>query len=134
LRPAAKAVGLHAQGKLNVRLGLNRIANPDFVVTGDLERGAAVIDATDVTMVGEILSETTAVVDRGLKMQLYAEARIDWYLLVEPDLADYVAVTLRLFRLDGDHYVEHSIARHSETLRADRPFPFEISTVDLLEE
>lgn len=64
-------------------------------------------------------------------MRLYAEARIAWYLLAEPDMVDYESVTLRLLRLAGDHYVEHAVAKHGETLIVDAPFALAINTEDL---
>ena len=43
------------------------------------------------------------------------------------------SVTVRLFRLQGDHYVEHATAKHGEVLRSDLPFPIEIATEDLVD-
>ncbi|GIE87147.1 hypothetical protein Are01nite_36270 [Actinoplanes regularis] len=64
-----------------------------------------------------------------LKMALYAAARIEWYLLVEPEKD---TITLRLFRLAKDHYTEHAVAAHGERLVATEPFPFEIDADALL--
>src|SRR5690242_18890537 len=44
--------------------------------------------------------------------------RIRWYLLVES--------------LDGHHSVQHAVAEHGETLRADGPFSIEVDTRALL--
>jgi len=74
------------------------------------------------------------IIASALLMSVYPAARTaGWYLLVEPDMTDYESVTIRLFRLQGEHYVEHATAKHGEVLRSDLPFPLEISTEDLVD-
>lgn len=131
LRPAAKAGNLHIAENVNVRLASGRLVIPDLVVAR--RRGRVVTDACGVVLVAEITSPSNAAYDRVQKKDLYAAARIDWYLLVEPDMSDYQSVTLTLLRLDGERYLEFAVAKHGETLISDHPFPIEIRTEDLVE-
>lgn len=92
-----------------------------------------VIEASEVAHICEIVSPGNAASDRLVKMQFYAAARIGWYLLVEPDLADFESVALALFRLEGQHYVEHEVVAFGDTLRLGAPFRCAIDTRALLD-
>ncbi len=132
IRPSARAAGLRAYEAANVRLGADRIVIPDLVVADTNPKGS-VIEAAEVVLICEIISPSNAATDRLLKMQFYAAAQIGLYLLVEPDLADFESVSLRLFRLEDKHYVEHTTVNFGEILTIDTPFRCVIDTNSLLD-
>ncbi|MEV6342467.1 Uma2 family endonuclease [Actinoplanes sp. NPDC051851] len=129
IEPAADAVGLSAFEAINIRLQAGRIVIPDLVVA-DTDDEGSVTDAGEVVLVAEIVSPSNAGTDRVTTMHLYAAARIGWYLLVEPGGPS--SVTLRLYGLEGTHYVEKAVAADGEILSADVPFPFAVDTTPLV--
>ena len=130
LDSAASAAGLFVYEAVNVRLRTDRLVIPDVAVV-DIDDDFAVVDASNVPLIGEIISPGNAAADRVVKMHLYAAAKIEWYLLVEQDSLD--SLTLRLNRLEGAHYVEESVVQAGGTLTSLHPFPFQIHTRNLLD-
>jgi Uma2 family endonuclease len=130
--PAARAAGFRAYEAANMRLATDRIVIP-YLLVADTDPRGSIIESSEVVLVCEIVSPSNAANDRLLKMQFYATARINWYLLVEPDLADFDSVTLRLFRLAGQHYVEHTVAAGGEILTLEEPFSCRVDTSDLID-
>ncbi len=68
-------------------------------------------------LVVEILSPTTATVDRTVKLHLYESCGVNRYLLLDP-----VSRTLEIFRLDGDSYrLEASLGPNDEITLGEYP-------------
>jgi Uma2 family endonuclease len=132
MKRAAREAGLRAYMTPNVRLAPGRILIPDIAV-GKFTYNAAMNSASEVMLVVEITSPGNAAIDRTLKRRLYAESKIDWYLLVEPDFKDNLSLSVVLLRRDGDEYIPHATANWGETLEVEEPLRLAIATEDLIE-
>ncbi|GAA4945768.1 Uma2 family endonuclease [Actinoplanes utahensis] len=132
LRPGAQSTGVRVRLAAGLRLSRGRIVCPDLVIerdSGDLDFG----DPAGVLLAGEVTGPGVTAFDRGFKTQLYAEAGIPWFLLAEPDLADYRAVTLHLFQLRGKQYSPVAAAAPGEILTFDSPVPMSLDTGFLID-
>jgi Uma2 family endonuclease len=125
LDTAARQSGTQVHRAVNVRLRPGRIAIPDVVVAHPVDLDALVVEARDITLICEITS-TNVATDRVLKMHYYATAGIPWYLLVDPK-----PLSLSLYRLDGDKYVEEASAAPGERLLLTAPITTELDPASL---
>ena len=124
----AEQAGLLVLQDVNLRLAGGRILQPDIVIAETDDEGTTV-EADEARLVVEVVSPSNAGTDRLLKPQLYAAARIGWYLRVEQPPG---SVELHLQRLVGDHYVAAAIAVPGQALDSAEPFPFRLEAASLL--
>jgi Uma2 family endonuclease len=129
LYDSAEHAGYLVLQDVNLRLASGRVLQPDVVVADTDDVGSAV-EAAEVKLVVEVVSPSNAGTDRLLEPQLYAAARIGWYLRVEQP---HDSVELHLERLVGDHYVRAAAASAGETLTSAEPFPFDLEIASLLD-
>ncbi|HEX5206044.1 MAG TPA: Uma2 family endonuclease [Actinoplanes sp.] len=127
LDPGAEAAGFLVFEAVNVRLTPSRIPIPDLVVATEIDVDELVIDASDVRLVCEITSPSNASTDKVLKRHYYAEAGIPWYLLIDTKVR-----ALRLYRLDGNKYLEEATCEDGESLRLTDPVDATIDLAELL--
>lgn len=125
---AAERAGLLVLQDVNLRLAGGRILQPDLLVA-DTDDVGTTVEAAETKLVVEVLSPSKAGTDRLLKPQLYAAARIGWYLRVEQPKE---SVELHLQRLDGDHYMSADVASPGQVLASEEPFPFRLEVASLL--
>ncbi len=108
--------------ELNVLLASGRLLIPDFTIVNPREAGV-MFPVADVVLVGEVLSKTTRLNDLGLKRELYAEAGVKYYMLVDPEPK---VVEATLLELQGTEYVEIAQSVNG-VLEIERPFPVTIN-------
>ena len=130
LLPAAERAGLDVLEAINLRLKRSRIPIPDLVIVDParVDYVKAVVDVAAVRLVCEIVSPGNPAADRVLKMHYYAEAGIAWYLLVEQE----PELTLRLYRLDDEKYVECAVGHAGAPLRLTEPVRLDLDPQTLL--
>jgi Uma2 family endonuclease len=109
--------------ELNVQFDGDRLFIPDFTVLKHRDAKGLTVPAADVLLIGEVISRSTKVNDLVLKRQMYAEARIPYYLIIDP-AEDVPRATLFEFS-EEDGYVEISRSENG-VLRVERPFPVTI--------
>jgi Uma2 family endonuclease len=131
LLPAADTAELWILTDMNVRLAAGTVMRPDLVIARG-PRVVTVVDGSDVLLACEITSPNNTTTDRALKKELYAAARIKWYLLIEPEMTRYESVTLHLFHLEAGGYTTYAVAEGHETLTIDDPLPVSITGNSLL--
>lgn len=127
LRAPARAAGLEVYEAVNLRLRPGRVPIPDLVLTTPIDIDQLVVDAAAAVLVCEITSPSKAGHDRVLKMHHYAEAGIEWYLLIDPDTR-----VLNLYRLGGKQYWEYATGKPGTPLRMNAPVAVELDPDELL--
>ncbi len=113
---------------INVRVAPGRILIPDLAVVRTTGLDCTVTEPADVVLVVEITSPGNAVVDQALKPQLYAEAGIPHYLLIELGAVPPAAAA---FELRGGRYVPVRRVDPGERLRLDKPFHIDVDLAAL---
>jgi Uma2 family endonuclease len=130
LLEAAAPPDLEAMETIDVKCGQDTALEPDVVVLSSsaVEEYAGIVPPEHIAMVVEIASPSSKRMDRMLKPQLYADAGIPTYLLVE--LKPPTVTCYR--RTDVGGYTIVGSASGDEPLRLTEPFEVEIVPEDLV--
>lgn len=124
---ARRPAGMEVLETINVRVGPGRILIPDIVILATEIDDATVVDASDVALVVEIVSQGSVAADRAIKPRLYAEAGIGTYVRIELQDRSPVATVLRL---EGGAY--RPVGPAGVVLRLAEPFTADIDLAALL--
>ncbi|WP_132110805.1 Uma2 family endonuclease [Actinocrispum wychmicini] len=131
VRNAVETAGLRLYGTINLRFTPQRWIQPDFAVVHTPADGVWV-EATDVELVGELVSPSSRTRDRIDKPDICAAAGIPYYLAAEVSLRDKFAVA-RLQRLTSDGYQLVASAQVGELFEVSEPFAMSFDPVELLD-
>lgn len=104
---------------------------PDILVLARDAYTAERITGTPVLAI-EVLSPTTARVDRLLKFSRYAEGGIGQYWIVDPGLSG-APPSVEVYDLVDHAYRLRADARHNETITVHSPIPVTFSPAQLIE-
>ncbi|WP_086827276.1 Uma2 family endonuclease [Allokutzneria sp. NRRL B-24872] len=104
---------------VNVVLNGERLLIPDLVITMVPGANTLYFDAADILLAVEVLSPSSRVYDRALKRQLYAEAAIPFFVIVDPVAEPVSAIA---YEFDGAGYRE-TVRSDNGVLKWERPFP-----------
>lgn len=113
--------------ELNLQLPGGRLLIPDFSVLRRSGLDTLMVDAADVLLVGEVISPSSRMQDRILRSQLYREAEIPYYLLVDPNGNKGRVPSLVLLEFVDAEYKEIAWDQDGR-IELERPFPV---TIDL---
>jgi len=130
LLEAAVGSGLMAVQELGVRLPDNTMFIPDVLVANRevvLANTSGILDPTDVTLVAEIVSPGSRIMDRLTKPAAYAGVGIPSYWRIELENGPVIFA----FGLEGGRYVELGAARPGEQLVVNEPFAVSIDPAEL---
>lgn len=111
---------LEVLAEVNVRLRPGRILIPDIAVINRPGAEDPILSADDIALVCEITSPTHAATDHILKLNLYAQAGITHYLIVDLDSAGPRGIAYRL-DLDAAYRIVTQ-TEPGEVLRLTEPF------------
>lgn len=103
-----------------------RYFEPDLIVIPLSDENIRRFEGVPLLAV-EIISEFSRPRDLGFKKTLYAEAGLERYWVIDPDVPD-----LTVFHLDGARYVEHARVAGSDAYDTDKPLTVRVVPADLL--
>lgn len=111
---------------LNSMADGQRYRTPDVIVMRKPARSRP-LDPRNVLLACEIVSPGGD--ERGIKKTVYAEAGIEWYLIVEETPAGFLG---ELHHLDGGAYAAAAQAPPSGMLELPKPFAAQLNLKDLV--
>ncbi len=98
---------------MDVKLSDHDVVQPDLLVVCDKDKIRATHVEGTPDLVVEVLSPSTALLDRSHKLRLYARSGVREYWIVKP----YPA-WIEVLQLDGDSYRVRHVFRKEDTLRS----------------